>query len=82
MGAIESGDRSGWRVAVDQNRCTGSSMCEGIASGHFAVVNGVSRPRVEVVAPADEVREAAGMCPVEAITVFDTVTGTEVPPKF
>ncbi|MFV2112548.1 ferredoxin [Micromonospora sp. LOL_025] len=82
MRSDESGEKTGWRVAVNRNRCTGSSMCENVAAGHFAVVDGVSRPLAEVMEPNPEIREAAGFCPVEAITLVDTVTGEEIPPAF
>ncbi|MEV0901803.1 ferredoxin [Actinoplanes sp. NPDC049802] len=82
MGSDESGDRPGWRVSVNQSRCIGSSMCESIAAGHFTVVGGVSRPRDEVMEPATEIQDAAGFCPVEAITLVDTATGAEITPAY
>ncbi|MCX4386272.1 ferredoxin [Micromonospora peucetia] len=75
-----SGDQAGWRLAVDQVRCISSGFCVGTAPNHFAM-DVVSAPLADVVAPSDKVIEAAEFCPVEAISVFDVQTGTQLAPK-
>ncbi|MER7418923.1 ferredoxin [Micromonospora peucetia] len=80
MSTNGAGDQGEWRVAVDQVRCISSGFCVGSAPGHFAM-EAVSRPLADVVAPSDQVIEAAEFCPVEAISVFDVQTGTQLAPK-
>ncbi|WFE54778.1 ferredoxin [Micromonospora sp. WMMD1155] len=60
-----------WRIGVDARRCIGTSICAGTAPEHFRLVDGLSAPRAEVVAPDEVVIDAADSCPVEAITVRD-----------
>ncbi len=69
------------RVAVDHNRCVGSTMCVQVASETFALnqegqsividPNGASR---------EQVLDAAEQCPMEAITVDDAATGENLYP--
>ncbi|MEU4780472.1 ferredoxin [Micromonospora sp. NPDC023633] len=79
MSANETGDQAGWRLVVDSKRCISSGFCVGSAPEHFAM-DPVSRPLADVVAPSDLVVEAADFCPVEAISVFDVQTGTQIAP--
>ncbi|WP_422769738.1 ferredoxin [Plantactinospora sp. WMMC1484] len=60
-----------WRVSVDPHRCIGSGICAGMAPEHFQLVDDLSTPLADQVAPADLVVEAAESCPVEAILVRD-----------
>lgn len=60
-----------WRVNVDPRRCIGSGICAGAAPDHFVLVEGLSRPMIALVDPADAVIDAAESCPMEAITVRD-----------
>jgi ferredoxin len=75
-----SGDQTGWRLSVNSARCVSSGFCAGSAPDHFRL-DDVARPLAEVVAPDDAVVEAADFCPVEAISVFDVRTGTQIAPK-
>ncbi|MEU9510795.1 ferredoxin [Micromonospora sp. NPDC048170] len=75
-----SGGQAGWRLRVDSTRCVSSGFCVGSAPDHFAM-DVVSGPLADVVAPSDAVLEAADFCPVEAISVFDAQTGTQLAPK-
>ncbi len=68
-------------VAVDHNRCVGSTMCVQVASETFALneegqsividPNGASR---------EQVLDAAEQCPMEAITVDDAATSENLYP--
>ncbi|QGK69220.1 ferredoxin [Allosaccharopolyspora coralli] len=64
-----------WSVEVDQDTCVGSGMCNAAAPELFLLEGSTSvalRPTAE---PAEDVRDAAESCPVEAITIRDTDTG-------
>ncbi|MGK5441906.1 ferredoxin [Micromonospora sp. URMC 105] len=73
-------DAARWRVFVDPTRCIGSGICAGAAPTHFLLVDGLSRPLAERIAPADEVLDAAESCPMEAIIVSD-VEGSRIAPE-
>ncbi|MEH0972253.1 ferredoxin [Micromonospora sp. CPCC 205546] len=73
-------DQAAWRLTVDSPRCVSSGFCIGSAPEHFTM-EPVSRPKADLVAPADAVLEAADFCPVEAISVFDARTGAQIAPK-
>ncbi|MFY1598575.1 ferredoxin [Micromonospora sp. WMMD737] len=80
MSVDEAGDQAGWRLVVESKRCISSGFCVGSAPDHFAM-DPVSRPLADVVAPSDQVIEAAEFCPVEAISVIDAQDGTPIAPK-
>jgi ferredoxin len=67
-----------WRISVDGDRCIGSGLCAANAPGSFRVVDGRSEPVTDRVTPADDVIEAADLCPMEAISVRDAATGEPV----
>ncbi|MFC8615490.1 ferredoxin [Micromonospora purpureochromogenes] len=75
-----AGDAGRWRVFVDPTRCIGSGICAGAAPAHFVLVDGLSRPLGERIAPADEVLDAAESCPMEAIIVSDA-EGSRIAPE-
>lgn len=52
-----------WRIAVDTRRCIGTSICAGTAPEHFRLVDGLSTPLADVVAPAEVILDAADSCP-------------------
>ncbi|SCL56955.1 ferredoxin [Micromonospora citrea] len=58
-------------MRVDRARCIGSGICAGTAPGHFVLVDGVSRPLAERVAPDEVLVDAADSCPVEAVVVSE-----------
>jgi ferredoxin len=77
-----------WKVTVDQDACTGSGMCLGVAPEHFEF-SPVRRslPRatlVEVDSPDDEaataIASAAECCPMAAITIVDADSGRQLGP--
>ncbi|MBA8825403.1 ferredoxin [Saccharopolyspora lacisalsi] len=70
-----------WLIEVDGPSCIGSGMCVGMASEHFELRDGVSRPLRSQVEPADEIVDAAESCPVEAITVRDAESGAVIAPE-
>jgi len=70
-----------WRLTVDRTECIGSGLCAGTAPAHFRLVDEKSSPVQELVEPAEAVLNAANFCPVEAITVRDTVDGKVVAPS-
>ncbi|MER7169510.1 ferredoxin [Micromonospora sp. NPDC000207] len=70
-----------WRVRVDQAQCIGAGICASTAPTHFRLVDGLSQPLAGLVDPAEEVRDAADSCPMEAITVTDAETGDPVAPQ-
>ncbi|SCF22931.1 ferredoxin [Micromonospora chokoriensis] len=70
-----------WRIGVNSRRCIGTSICAGTAPEHFRLVDGLSAPRAEVVAPDEVVIDAADSCPVEAITVRDTSDDRLIAPR-
>ena len=58
------------KVTIDENLCTGCSLCEQTVPEVFEVVDGVAKVKGEVPAgKEDDVKEAAENCPVEAIKV-------------
>jgi ferredoxin len=69
-----------WKVTVDRDACLGSGICAGTAPEHFRLEDERSRPINEFVDPDEDVRDAAEMCPAEAITVYDA-DGTVVAPE-
>jgi ferredoxin len=75
-----------WKVTIDQDACTGSGMCLGVAPGHFEFgVDRRSRPRAELVdsddAAAPAIASAAECCPMAAITVVDADSGRQLAPE-
>ncbi|GIG91344.1 ferredoxin [Plantactinospora endophytica] len=70
-----------WRVSVDPHRCIGSGICAGTAPEHFRLVDGLSIPLADTVAPADPVVDAAESCPVEAILVRDASDERVIAPE-
>ncbi len=70
-----------WAIEVDQDTCIGSGMCNAIAPEHFLLEGATSVALKPTTDAAEDVREAAESCPVEAITVRDTETGELVAPK-
>lgn len=70
-----------WRLGVDSRRCIGTSICAGTAPEHFHLVDGLSAPKADVVAPADVILDAADSCPVEAITVRDATDDRLIAPQ-
>ncbi|MCG5471358.1 ferredoxin [Micromonospora sp. LAH09] len=70
-----------WRIGVDLRRCIGTSICTGTAPEHFRLVDGLSAPLADVVAPAEVVLDAADSCPVEAITVRDATDDRLIAPQ-
>ncbi|GAA2186841.1 ferredoxin [Micromonospora lupini] len=70
-----------WRIGVDERRCIGTSICAGTAPEHFRLVDGVSTPLTDVVAPSEVILAAADSCPVEAITVRDTTDDRLIAPQ-
>jgi ferredoxin len=69
-----------WRVTVDTGRCLGSGSCTGVAPGYFTVAGTVARPTSELVRQDERVLDAADLCPGEAITVRDAVSGAQLAP--
>jgi ferredoxin len=70
----------GWRLRVDPTRCIGSGICAGAAPAHFVLVDGLSQPLVEEVAPAQAVLDAADSCPVEAVVVTEVGSRRQIAP--
>jgi ferredoxin len=68
-----------WVVAVDKTTCIGSAVCVGTAPGRFAL-DGRQRsgPVTAEIDPDEAVRDAAGSCPAEAISLIDADTGEPV----
>ncbi|PZF91748.1 ferredoxin [Micromonospora deserti] len=75
-----SGDEA-WRLHVDATRCIGSGVCAGMAPAYFVLVDGLSRPLAERVAPDDAVLDAADSCPVEAVIVSEVDTLRRIAPE-
>jgi len=70
-----------WRVTVDTGLCIGSGGCVLRAPDGFELdAARQSCPRHELLAPSDEVLDAAENCPVEAITIVEEGSGTVVFP--
>ncbi|MCK7623438.1 ferredoxin [Streptomyces sp. RS10V-4] len=72
-----------WRVAVDRGVCIGSGLCAGTAPDRFRLdAARQSHPVDPETEAADALLAAAENCPVEAITLTATPTGTPVfPPE-
>jgi ferredoxin len=78
---VNAGEGAAWRVHVDPTRCIGSGICAGTSPEHFVLVDGLSRPLAERVAPADALLDAAESCPVEAIVVSDMESRRRIAPE-
>ncbi|MEU4642004.1 ferredoxin [Micromonospora sp. NPDC023814] len=76
-----SGPDEQWRVYVDRARCIGSGICAGTAPGHFVLVDGLSRPLAERVAPDDALVDAADSCPMEAVIVSEVDSLRRIAPE-
>lgn len=71
-----------WAISVDASACTGSGLCVGCAPAHFELDETQhTRARTPVIEPDDAVAAAAECCPMEAIRVTDTATGTALYPQ-
>ena len=70
-----------WRISVDENVCQATGLCSSVASKFFELRGGHSEPIEEVVAPDDDVIDAAEGCPVEAILVVSNDDGRVVAPE-
>ncbi|TDC56876.1 ferredoxin [Micromonospora sp. KC207] len=81
MSAEEERPGLGWRLHVDPTRCIGSGICAGTAPKHFELVDGLSRPMAERVAPAQAVLDAADSCPMEAILVSEAESRRQIAPE-
>lgn len=73
--------RKQWVLDVDRATCTGTGMCVGSAPEHFRLEGGRARVIDGRVAPDEMLIDAADVCPVEAITVRDAVTGEVLAPE-
>ncbi|GHE08477.1 ferredoxin [Streptomyces alanosinicus] len=70
-----------WQLHIDSGRCIGSGMCAGTAPDLFVLDGDHSHPVSEQIAEGDErALEAAGICPMVAITVRDA-DGKEIAPR-
>lgn len=71
----------GVRIAVDHDRCVGSTLCT-LAAGEVFGLDDAGQSIVLDPAGADRdtVVDAAGECPMEAITVLDDETGDQLFP--
>lgn len=61
------------KVTIDEELCTGCSLCEQTVPEVFEMVDDMAKVKVDVV-PADkeaDVKEAADSCPVEAIKISE-----------
>jgi ferredoxin len=68
-------------VRVDRTRCVGSGLCAATAPDDFELDDaGKSRPCRPVGPVSEGLRDAAEMCPVEAISVVSIRTGRRVAP--
>ncbi|WP_223297501.1 ferredoxin [Catenulispora acidiphila] len=68
-------------MTVDTDLCIGSGGCVLRAPDAFELDTArQSCPKHEVMAPSDDVLEAAETCPVEAITIVEEGSGAEVFP--
>jgi len=69
-----------WRVTVDTSLCISSGICLATAPGRFRFNDSQrSTPVSTLTDPDDQVRDAAASCPVEAILLTDSETGTPIP---
>ncbi|MFE0044023.1 ferredoxin [Streptomyces albireticuli] len=70
-----------WRVTVDRRVCVGSGLCAGLAPEAFRLDPARrSHPVPGAREASERVREAAEMCPVEAIAIALADTGEAVFP--
>lgn len=69
-----------WRVSIS-NDCIGSGMCVALSPAHFALGDdGKSYPLTALTEPLEVILDAAGSCPMEAITVRNAETGEQLAP--
>ena len=70
-----------WSVDIDETTCIGTGMCVGAAPRYFRRGSHRSEPVHDLVAPDDDLLDAAFACPAEAIRVRDEVTGDVLVPE-
>jgi ferredoxin len=69
-----------WRVSTSDD-CIGSGMCVALSPTHFALGNnGKSHPLTALTEPLEVILDAAGSCPMEAISVRNAETGEQLAP--
>ncbi len=71
-----------WRLDVDRRRCIGSGVCRSTAPEHFSV-DGTrrARPVAAEVAADERLLDAAAICPMEAISIVDSISGRTLFPQ-
>ncbi|MFI9274258.1 ferredoxin [Kitasatospora sp. NPDC052896] len=70
-------------VRVDRGRCVGTGLCAATAPADLTLgEDGRAHPRRELTTAAEEVTEAAELCPMEAIAVHRADTGELVAPTW
>ncbi|MFJ4920993.1 ferredoxin [Streptomyces sp. NPDC088725] len=72
-----------WHLEVDDSACIGSGMCAALAPQRFALESATANvvPGQAEAEPSEVLLDAADSCPMTAITVTDTSSGTVVGPR-
>ena len=61
------------KIEIDEEACIGCGACQAVAEEYFDIVDGKAKAMKDAVAGEDEdkVKEAASVCPVNAIKLED-----------
>lgn len=72
-----------WTVTVDKQMCVRTGLCAASEPEQFELdEHGQGRARSATLPASEEVLEVAESCPIEAISIVDTESGTWVfPPE-
>ena len=72
MSALDEREAHGWKVRIDRTLCVGFGDCVEAAPDAFDLDGeGIAIFLDPAAVPADTLREACDVCPVDALTVFD-----------
>jgi ferredoxin len=69
-----------YRIVVDDKVCIGTSQCTEVAPTAYTMNEDATLAVVRAGAEDQAALDGAKSCPVQAITVFDAVTGQQIYP--
>ena len=72
MSAIDEREAHGWRIRIDRTLCVGFGDCVEAAPDAFDLDGeGIAIFLNPAAVPVDTLRDACGICPVDALMILD-----------